>query len=992
MRAARLWLPLAAVPFGLLAILPVQNGCVTGSDGGVGGIFNSPPIVIVTADRVRGIAPLVVRFDSSSSTDDGIIVSRAWDFGDGGTSVEISPTHTFTATGEYTVSLTLTDDQGGSASNTLVISVTEAPVPVIEVDRTTAPSAPATFTFDGSDSSDPDGSIVAYTWDFDDGSREVIPAVVHTFGSAGTFRVRLTVTDNTGVTASTGVLIQVGIPEPEIGFRLPGDDVGNIVVSTESPLWVAVDFASTAGVPYTITAGLDRDRDACDAQAALFPRTSSTALARLVGSEEPVTGVALTPDGAVAIVSARDGALRFFNTETGILYRTIQEDVGPLTCLAVSPDGARVAYGSEEGAVALRAVADGEVLRRFAGHGVFPVNAVAISPDGNFVASASDDATAIIWDADSGAGIVLDASDGGHAAPVNAVAYSPVDADVLATGSDDESAKVWRLSTQAVLRTFAPRFDGLVQVAGHRGAVTSVAFSNDGLVLVTGSTDATAILWDISSDREARVLEGHDSDVLSVAFSPTRQEVLTGSADGTARLWNADNAETEETYTPCESSIAAVAFSADGDQVLLGVAAFNQIQLDTREPGGDDLVLTVPNQLDLGTLPDEDVPGQFYLWTEIDTDRTEPIRTYAQARIQVVPPFTADLSADTPSVPLVSDQALVVAAPTTGRQVYNLGPLAAGDRLFLSFATTPGYEPYYDLEAYSLTILDAQEQVFATFHSDIPPADALVAAEPFIPAAPLTRSQSLVIGHDSPSYYVAVQGCPSAICSDDVLTPSLAIEVQREVGLTPRQQRIFLNFAGRQDLIVDGVGPLDADPFDAEDLNDTWGTVETNTIKQLVQQRLEDLFAGYNVIVYTDASALAAPYITIYFGGDSGDMISDEYYGAASQGDPRNQTLSGTALVLTNAVSEVYPLLAVSEFAVAFANIAAHLSGQLVGLTPTDGGANDVMDPDFMSTSGQLTSPAVEFTTSPPRSGVLPTDPLGLQNAPQILDEVIGTE
>ncbi len=89
----------------LLLVASLGGGCPAGP-GGSGNVlgFNLPPTIQMEADVVRGIAPLTVRFNSSNSSDDGLIVQRVWNFGDEQTSLEISPTHTFTGTGEFDVS------------------------------------------------------------------------------------------------------------------------------------------------------------------------------------------------------------------------------------------------------------------------------------------------------------------------------------------------------------------------------------------------------------------------------------------------------------------------------------------------------------------------------------------------------------------------------------------------------------------------------------------------------------------------------------------------------------------------------------------------------------------------------------------------------------------------------------------------------------------------------------------------------------------------
>ena len=77
----------------------------------------------------------------------------------------------------------------------------------------------------------------------------------------------------------------------------------------------------------------------------------------------------------------------------------------------------------------------------------------------------------------------------------------------------------------------------LLPLKGHRGYVTSVAFSPDDKRIVTGSEDKTARVWDASTGKEVLQLKGHSSFVFSVAFSPDGKRIATGSYDNTARIW-----------------------------------------------------------------------------------------------------------------------------------------------------------------------------------------------------------------------------------------------------------------------------------------------------------------------------------------------------------------------------------------------------------------------------------------------------------------------
>ena len=185
---------------------------------------NLPPRAFAQAAPTSGPAPLTVAFDASNSFDpDGTIESFSWDFGDGETGEGASVEHTYAEAGEYLATLTATDDRGGQGTLTLSIVVTgegeppQEPEPPPTEGRPTAQiqadpvtgKIPLEVTFDGSTSEDPDGVIVSYLWDFDDGkmSSEVSP--VHVYEKAGTFNATLTVWDDAGNSSSESVTITV---------------------------------------------------------------------------------------------------------------------------------------------------------------------------------------------------------------------------------------------------------------------------------------------------------------------------------------------------------------------------------------------------------------------------------------------------------------------------------------------------------------------------------------------------------------------------------------------------------------------------------------------------------------------------------------------------------------------------------------------------------------------------------------------------------------
>lgn len=104
------------------------NSAVTSSSITSGSVANIAPTAVSNADVISGTVPLTVNFDSYGSADpDGAIVSYTWDFGDGGTSSDANPIHTYQGVGSYIVALTVTDNMGATANSNTSITVSDSP-------------------------------------------------------------------------------------------------------------------------------------------------------------------------------------------------------------------------------------------------------------------------------------------------------------------------------------------------------------------------------------------------------------------------------------------------------------------------------------------------------------------------------------------------------------------------------------------------------------------------------------------------------------------------------------------------------------------------------------------------------------------------------------------------------------------------------------------------------------------------------------------------
>ncbi|MEJ5866631.1 PKD domain-containing protein [Pseudokineococcus sp. 5B2Z-1] len=176
-----------------------------------GAVPNTAPSAAFTASA----AGLQVAVDGSGSSDpDGSVASYAWDFGDGATGSGRTAEHAYAAAGSYVVRLVVTDDDGATASAQRTVEVTAPPVNAAPSAAFTASASGLQVAVDGSGSSDPDGSVASYAWDFGDGVTGSGRTAEHAYAVAGSYVVRLVVTDDDGTTASAQRTVEVTAPPP----------------------------------------------------------------------------------------------------------------------------------------------------------------------------------------------------------------------------------------------------------------------------------------------------------------------------------------------------------------------------------------------------------------------------------------------------------------------------------------------------------------------------------------------------------------------------------------------------------------------------------------------------------------------------------------------------------------------------------------------------------------------------------------------------------
>jgi len=211
-----------------------------------------------TANTTSGCAPLNVSFTDQSI---GPVISWAWNFGDGGASTAQSPSHTYNASGTYTVSLTVTSATCNDVeTKTSYITVSATPVAQF-VGTPTSGNTPLTVNFTNQST----GNATSWSWDFGDGGASTAQNPSHQYTAAGTYTVTLTATNACGsdqevktnyITVSS-TPVNVALNKPANASSTNGSNVaGRAVdgststywrsgsVSTNTIVWWRVDFGS----------------------------------------------------------------------------------------------------------------------------------------------------------------------------------------------------------------------------------------------------------------------------------------------------------------------------------------------------------------------------------------------------------------------------------------------------------------------------------------------------------------------------------------------------------------------------------------------------------------------------------------------------------------------------------------------------------------------------------------------------------------------------
>jgi WD40 repeat protein/uncharacterized protein YeeX (DUF496 family) len=309
-----------------------------------------------------------------------------------------------------------------------------------------------------------------------------------------------------------------------------------------------------------------------------------------------VCSIAFTRDNQKLISGHMDGAVKVWNTENWSLVNTLFGHTGYITRIAVNRDGTRLASACYDRTVRLWDLRTGLALQTLYGHTAV-VNGVAFTSDGRQLAAGSGNTSAgdikvwnAIWDAgdlpeapimhaeQSGPGVafsadgkllatcgkrikVLDARTGferyilrpAATTSFRTVAFS-ANGERLAAGSADGQIMVWSSSLEK---------PAAMTLNGHSGAVQSVVFHPESLILASAGDDGIVRIWDIATGKEIAALQQHTSAVFGLAFSPNGKWLASAGKDRAVMLWNTSTWRNCLTYRGHNYEVHCVSFVTD---------------------------------------------------------------------------------------------------------------------------------------------------------------------------------------------------------------------------------------------------------------------------------------------------------------------------------------------------------------------------------------------------------------------------------------------
>lgn len=323
----------------------------------------------------------------------------------------------------------------------------------------------------------------------------------------------------------------------------------------------------------------------------LRPRTQSLRqaggplLRELPGFNQDVSSLAISPDARRARIEFDNGSVEVWDLNHGARiegaevsggeFDSLQRQAGEapafdptsghrpgvsVMSLAFSETGNVAISGDEDGDLKLWDVQNRSVIATLPFH-LESITAAALTPDGLHAVSAAR-GTVMVWDLHQAQQSPPDE----RKLPIKSIDVSVVSGSaVVARGAPD-----WRPRDTAVHVSDLTSGRAVARLEGHEKPVNSVAVTDDGRYVVSGSDDMSVRVWNTAAPSEVASLQGHTAPVTAVAITPDGHFAVSGSEDNTVRIWDLQRKQELNSLKIDEDIVEAVAMTSDGKHVIAG--------------------------------------------------------------------------------------------------------------------------------------------------------------------------------------------------------------------------------------------------------------------------------------------------------------------------------------------------------------------------------------------------------------------------------------